>query len=110
LLFQGDVIKLSRIKHFSAGLALHELGVFLAGNYFYDGMFADGGHGVGVRMVWILPVSNGLVNCVFHCFVVINDGDGMVKWLDRHGCKQCLNGRTLSRTGIVGIPPIFIGV
>ena len=56
-----------------------------------------------VRMVWILPVLNEVVNCPF---VVFFAGQRAV-WL---WCKEWESwlragyyGRTLSRTGIVGI-------
>jgi hypothetical protein len=42
--FDGDVAVLGRIEDFSALLTLNEFGVFLAGDDFDNGVFADGGH------------------------------------------------------------------
>ena len=68
-LFYGYVAKFCRVKDFPALLALYELGVFLSGDDLDDGMFALGCHwGRKSRMVWILPVFGGLVNCDFGGF------------------------------------------
>jgi len=48
-LFDGDIAKLRGIKDFSTLLTLNEFSVFLAGDDFDDGMFADGGH-LGEKM------------------------------------------------------------
>jgi hypothetical protein len=42
--FDGDVAVLGRIEDFSTLLTLNKFGVFLAGDYFDNGMFADGSH------------------------------------------------------------------
>jgi hypothetical protein len=46
-LFDSYVVKLCGIKDFSALLALDILGIFVARDDFYDGVFAGGGHGWG---------------------------------------------------------------
>jgi hypothetical protein len=43
-LFDGDIAVLGRIEDFSALLTLNKFGVFLSGDDFDNGMFADGGH------------------------------------------------------------------